>query len=187
MCLPGHPAVTYLFLGDEALHSTMSIITPQQLEMLLPLVCGWAVGQERAIVQSGVALSESQLADARRVGVAQPERVRLLRVAQIPVPMAPALAAAARATNLINPLTHGLTFRYGIFIRADCWNQRPLLVHQLVHISQYERLGGFEGYLRPYLLECITPPGYPLGPMEQEAVTTAAKFRVSALIGDDGH
>lgn len=119
--------MAYLFLGDEALHSTMSIITPQQLEMLLPLVCGWAVGQERAIVQSGVALSESQLADARRVGVAQPERVRLLRVAQIPVPIAPALAAAARATNLINPLTHGLTFRYGIFIRADCWNQRPLL------------------------------------------------------------
>lgn len=176
MCLPQHPAVAYLFLGDEALHSTMSIITPQQLEMLLPLVCGWAVGQERAIVQSGVALSESQLADARRVGVAQPERVRLLRVAQIPVPMAPALAAAARATNLINPLTHGLTFRYGIFIRADCWNQRPLLVHQLVHISQYERLGGFEGFLRPYLLECITPPGYPHGPMEQEAVTTAAKL-----------
>ena len=168
--------MAYLFLGDEALHSTMSIITPQQLEMLLPLVCGWAVGQERAIVQSGVALSESQLADARRAGVAQPERVRLLRVAQIPVPTARTLAAAARATNLINPLTHGLTFRYGIFIRSDCWNQRPLLVHQLVHTSQYERLGGFEGYLRPYLLECITPPGYPYGPMEQEAVTTATRL-----------
>ena len=80
------------------------------------------------------------------------------------------------STNLINPLTHGLTFRYGIFIRADYWNQRPLLVHQLVHTSQYERLGGFEGYLRPYLLECITPPGYPLGPMEQEAVTTATRL-----------
>ena len=65
----------------KAEHSTMSVITTQQLEMLLPLVCGWAVGQERAVVQSGVALSESQLADARRAGVAQPERVRLLRVA----------------------------------------------------------------------------------------------------------
>ena len=88
---------------DEANGPIVSIITTQQLEMLLPLVCGWAVGQERAIVQSGVALSESQLADARRVGVAQPERVRLLRVAQIPVPTARTLAAAARATNLITP------------------------------------------------------------------------------------
>ena len=105
--------MAYFFLGDEALHSTMSIITPQQLEMLLPLVCGWAVGQERAIVQSGVALSESQLADARRVGVVQPERVRLLRVAQIPVPIAPALAASARATNLINPLFFASCVRMG--------------------------------------------------------------------------
>ena len=159
---------------------TVNIITPQQLEMLLPLACAWAVGQEHAIVQSGVALSESQLADARRVGVAQLQRVRLLRVAQIPLPTAPALAAAVRATNLINPLTHGLTFRYGIFIRADCWNQRPLVAHELVHTAQYEQLGGFEGFLRPYLMECITPPGYPYGPMEQEAVATAAK-----LFGDE--
>jgi hypothetical protein len=154
----------------------VSIITPEQLETLLPLACAWAVGQERAILQSGVPLTESQLADARRVGVAQPERVRLLRVAQIPIPTAPALAAAARATNLISPLTHGLTLRYGIFIRADCWNQRHLVLHELVHTSQYERLGGFEGFLRPYLLECIAPPGYPYGPMEQEAVATVAKL-----------
>jgi hypothetical protein len=160
---------------DEAT-GLMSIITPQQLETLLPLACAWAVGQERAIVQSGVALSESQLEDARRVGVANPERVRLLRVAQIPVPTAPALAAAARVTNLINPLTHGLTLRYGIFIRADCWNQRPLVVHELVHTAQYEQLGGFEGFLRPYLLECVTPPGYPYGPMEQQALATASKL-----------
>ena len=160
--------------------SNVSIITPEQLEMLLPLACAWAVGQERAILQSGVGLSESQLADARQVGVARPERVRLLRVAQIPVPTAPALAAAARATNLISPLTHGLTLRYGIFIRADCWNKRQLVVHELVHTLQYERLGGFEGFLRPYLLECITPPGYPYGPMEQEASTTAARLCGSA-------
>jgi hypothetical protein len=34
---------------------------------------------------------------------------------------------------------------------------------------QYERLAGFEGFLRPYLLECISPPGYPFGPLELEA------------------
>jgi hypothetical protein len=156
----------------------MSIITPQQFEILLPLACAWGAEQERAILQSGVALTESQLADARRVGVAQPERVRLLRVVQIPAPTHPALAAAAITTNLISPLTGGLTLRYGIFVRVDWWGQRPLVVHELVHTSQYERLGGFEGFLRPYLLECITPPGYPYGPMEQEAVTTAARLYV---------
>jgi len=154
----------------------LSIITPQQFEMLFPLACAWAAEQERTVFQSGVALTEWQLADARRVGVAQPERVRLLRVVEIPTPTHPALAAAASATNLISPSTTGLTLRYGIFVRADCWEERSLVVHELVHTSQYERLGGFEGFLRRYLLECIAPPGYPYGPMEQEAITTAARL-----------
>jgi hypothetical protein len=154
----------------------MNVITPQQFEMLLPLACAWAAEQEHAILESGIALTEPQLADATRVRVAHPERVRLLRVVQIPLPAHPALAAAARATNLISPSTQGLTLRYGIFVRADHWGQRPLIVHELVHTSQYERLGGFNVFLRRYLLECITPPGYPYGPMEQEAVITAAKL-----------
>jgi hypothetical protein len=155
---------------------TLSIITPQEFETSFPLACAWAAEQERIILQSGVALTESQVADARRVGVAKPERVRLLRVVQIPAPTHPALAAAANATNLISPSTTGLTLRYGIFLRADCWGERSLVVHELVHALQYERLGGFEGFLRPYLLECIVPPGYPYGPMEQEASSTAARL-----------
>jgi len=78
----------------------MSIITPQQFEMLLPLACVWAAEQERVILRSGVALTASQLADARRVGVAEPDRIRLFRVMQIPSPTHPALAAAATATGL---------------------------------------------------------------------------------------
>lgn len=147
----------------------MSTITPQRFEILLPLACAWAAEQERAILRSGTALTDSQLEDARRVGVAEPERIRLLRVNEIPTPTHPALATAASATGLISPLTAGLTLRYGVFIRADCWGQRSLVAHECVHTMQYERLGGFEGFLRPYLLECITPPGYPYGPLEQEA------------------
>ena len=111
------------------------------------------------ILQSGVALTDLQLVDARRVGVAHPDRIRLLRVEQIQ--------------------TTGLTLRYGIFIRGDCWGERRLTVHEFVHTMQYERLGGVEGFLRPYLLECINPPGYPFGPMEQEAK------RVQRRVPDD--
>ena len=152
------------------------MITQQQLELLLPLACAWALDNETAILEAGVALNASQLADARLVGVTEPERVRLLRVPEIPSPSHPELAAAAKMTNLISPSTEGLTLRYGIFIRADCWGRHDLLVHELVHTSQYERLGGFENFLRPYLLECITWPGYPYGEMEQEAIIRAAKL-----------
>ena len=50
------------------------------------------------------------------------------------------------------------------------------MAHELVHTTQYERLGGIEAFLRPYLLECLSAPGYPHGPMEQEAITTAARL-----------
>jgi len=69
-----------------------------------------------------------------------------------------------------------MTLRYGIFIRSDCWARRLLVTHELVHVTQYERLGSFEAFLRPYLTECITPPGYPNGPMEREAITVSERL-----------
>ncbi len=141
--------------------------------MLLPLACEWAEKQERIILRDGLPLSLTQTTDAKSVGVTHPERVRLLRVARIPIPGHPALRAAA--TQLISPRTAGLTLRYGIFIRSDCWCDRRLVVHELVHTFQYERLGGFQQFLEQYLYECITI-GYPAAPMEQEAVTTTARL-----------
>lgn len=146
----------------------MSLITPEQWEMLLPLACAWAAEQERVILQSGVALTESQIADAKRVGVKRPERVRLLRVPEILTPTHPLLAQAAEATGLVSSFTIGLTLRYGIFIHDKHWGERRLVVHELAHTMQYERLGSIEAFLRQYLLECITI-GYPEAPMEQEA------------------
>ncbi len=70
--------------------------------------------------------------------------------------------------NLISPCTIGLTLRYSIFIRDDHWGQRRLVVHELAHTMQYERLGSIEAFLKQYLHECITI-GYPAAPMVQEA------------------
>ncbi|WP_020470044.1 hypothetical protein [Zavarzinella formosa] len=146
-----------------------SMFTLQQFETLLPLACAWASEQELAILRTGVPLTEAEMADARRVGVARPERVRLLGVPEIPMPEHPTLAFAAKASSLITPFTVGLTLQYGIFIHASCWSQRRLVAHELAHTMQYERLGGFEPFLRQYLGECLSI-GYPEAPMEQEAI-----------------
>lgn len=61
-----------------------------------------------------------------------------------------------------------MTLRYGIFIHTDHWGDSRLLVHELAHVAQYERLGGFHGFLFQYLQECINP-GYPYGSLELEA------------------
>jgi hypothetical protein len=151
------------------------MITQEQFKMLLPLACVWAEEQERVVLRNGVPLTPEQTADAVKIGVAHPEKVRLLKVVRIPIPTHPALRAAAETTQLISPSTGGLTLRYGIFIRADCWYDRQLIFHELVHTLQYERFGGFQQFLQQYLYECINI-GYPNAPLEQEAVTTTAKW-----------
>ncbi len=150
-------------------------ITPEQFKLLLPLACQWAAAQEQDICSRGQALSDAQIADARLVGVVEPERVRLLYVPEIPIPENPALRAAADATQLISPFTGGLTLRYGIFIRSDCRFRRPMVVHELGHTAQYERLGGFESFLRQYLFQCLTI-GYPDAPMEQEVISLTTRI-----------
>jgi hypothetical protein len=154
-------------------------VTLEQFESLLPLACDWAAEQEQNILGAGASLSQRALADAERIGVSQPERVRILYVPEIPIPQHPALRIAAEQTQLISPLTGGLTLRYGIFIRADCAYSRAMLVHELGHTAQYERFGGFEPFLRQYLFECLTI-GYPEAPMEQEVIS------LTALICGDG-
>lgn len=152
-----------------------SPISPAQFELLLPIACKWAAEQEQHILAAGEALSDAQLHDARLVGVSHPECVRLLYVPEILPPTHPMLRQAAEATHLISPLTGGLTLRYGILIRSDCRGRRPLVVHELGHTLQYERMGGFEAFLRQYLSECLTI-GYREAPMEQEVVDRTARI-----------
>ena len=84
-------------------------------------------------------------------------------------------AQLADTTQLISALTGGLTLRYGIFIRSDCRFNRAMVVHELGHTAQYERLRGFESFLRQYLSQCLTI-GYPEAPMEQEVISLAARI-----------
>jgi hypothetical protein len=150
------------------------ILSPEQFEELLPLAAAWAEEQEAKIIANGVALTAEQMDDAREVGVAHPGRVRILAVDTFPAPEHPALRAAGEAVQLISPATRGLTLGYGILIRRDVLCERWLVVHELAHTAQYERLGGALPFLRQYLHECLTV-GYPASPLEQEAVRAAAR------------
>ena len=73
------------------------MIPPAMIKMLLPLACKWAEKQERLILRDGVELTASQIDDARRIGVQNPERVRLRVVEEIPVSIDPSLIAKARS------------------------------------------------------------------------------------------
>ena len=150
-------------------------ITSDKFIYVLPLASEWAEAKEKVVLENGDPLPNSQIEDAIRVGVIHPERVRILKVPQIPFPKHPVLKAAAKTTQLITSSTVGLTVRYGIFVHSDFSDDRCVIVHELVHTSQYEKLGGFLPFIRKYLLQLINI-GYPEAPMEQEAVEMAEKI-----------
>ena len=58
---------------------------------------------------------------------------------------------------------------HGIVIRADAWQSRELLLHQLVHIAQCERSGGLEAFVGEYLSDRRTCADFSLGSLEDEA------------------
>jgi hypothetical protein len=146
-----------------------------RFEMLVPLAAKWAIEQERRILTYGLPLSELEIADAKAAGVQNPHLVRVLCVETIPSPGHPILKLAQAAIRFFVPAPRGLALQYGIFIRSDCWRNRSIVVHELVHTAQYERLGGILPFLRKYLSECLTI-GYSDSPLEREAITTADRI-----------
>jgi hypothetical protein len=148
--------------------------TVDQLDELVPLAAQWAIEQERRGLCEGVPLCEAELADAKKIGVTNPERIRLLRVETIPVPAHPMLRAAAASMSFLTATPRGLALDHGIFIRSDCWRDRELIVHELVHTWQYQRLGGIVPFLRTYLYQCATV-GYARAPLELEALAIAER------------
>jgi hypothetical protein len=140
----------------------------QQVEKLMPIAVKWVSEQENYILKHGIELSTDLKIDAYQVGIKEIEKVRLLKVDKIPSPSIPVLQKTLDKTGLLARSTIGTSLRYGIFIRADQWLKRSLVVHELVHTMQYERLGGIASFLQQYIIECIDP-GYPLGALEQEA------------------
>lgn len=150
----------------------MERLVPTLLRTLVPLAlpaaASWVEDQERVGLTTGCPLTRSEQADAAALGVCDPNRVRLVRVARMPLPGNGLLRRLARAAGVLSPDGAGLCLRHAIFIREPFWRERRLVIHELVHTAQYERLGGVRPFLRRYVEECLTV-GYLAAPMEREA------------------
>jgi len=139
------------------------------LPALLPLAYAYAERHEALLLKNGIPLTCDEIDDARRAGVREPEKIRRQCVLAIPEPEQAEVLIAARRSGLFQLGASGLALGYGVYLRQDAWNSRQTLVHELVHVGQYERLGGIRPFLDIYLRECLDP-GYPFGPLEQEAI-----------------
>lgn len=152
------------------------MMTREEFASILPMACAWVKQQEALILDKGIPLNEDQQIDAYLAGVKEITQVRLWHAGRAPEPMLPELKAAAERSGLLSSGTLGTCFRYGIYLQSDHRHDRSLLVHELVHTMQYERLGSIEAFLEQYLQECLTV-GYPDGALEQEALQVERQLR----------
>jgi len=157
-----------------------------QAQQLLPATLALLQAAEQAAILRGRVLTSDEMRTARRLGVAEPERVRVLVTPVLPSWMAPDLMAKATAvgnagTDNSNPSNAdadraqperrfgiaGLTAGHGILIGIHHANNQRVLAHELAHVAQYERLG-MRAFALRYLTELLSV-GYFRAPLELEA------------------
>ena len=156
------------------------MVDPEKLERLSALTVAYVKAQEEIILQQGMPLSPRQVQDAQLAGVQDTARVRILIVDRILAPENEELAEAAAQAQVITHASRAVTMGHGIIIRADRWQDRELILHQLVHVAQCERFGGPEKYVPQYLSDRSTCADFSLGSLEDEARNLARNICAQA-------
>jgi hypothetical protein len=138
-----------------------------ELPVILPRAIAWAEDKSKEALSFGLVLDARGISIARRVGVASPERIRVMLVDRIPRPEDPDLLLAATKSGLIGPDGEGITFGYGTYLVAR-HNSEQLLAHECRHVFQYEAAGSIAAFLPKYLQQ-IAEFGYAQAPYEIDA------------------
>ena len=137
------------------------------LPQLLPAAIAWANAQAEHVAQVGQPLTPPLIDIARRVGVKEPERIRVLLVDQLPLPEDAVLREVAIQEGLLGPSMAGLTLGHSIFIvHGNCTLR--LVSHECRHVHQYEVVGSIEAFLPIYLGQIIEYK-YEDAPLEVDA------------------
>ena len=132
---------------------------------IAPATARWAADHERRILAEGQALGPEGLAFARQLEIAEPETLRVLEVKSVPLPAPRPLVQLAGRWGLPVFEPAGMALGRGIYLLDG---HSRILRHELVHVAQYQRLGGIEPFMRRYLTECLVH-GYLDAPLEVEA------------------
>ena len=121
-------------------------------------ILDWAESEVQRAAKHGRVLGASEIELARRSGVQNPDRIRILESDQIRLPLVDdSLAGAA-----------GLTLGYAIFARRDALGPR-LISHEARHVHQFETCDcSLDQFLREYLRQIIKH-GYGNAPWEIDA------------------
>lgn len=132
---------------------------------IAPATARWAAGHERHILAEGRPLDRDGLAFALELEIPEPEGIRVLEVKSVPLPAPRPLVQLAGRWGLPLFEPAGMALGRGIYLLDG---HSRVLRHELVHVAQYQRLGGIGPFMSRYLTECLVH-GYHDAPLEVEA------------------
>lgn len=138
-----------------------------KLAHLLPLAQAWYQQTEQELYFSGRALNPQEQAIALKLAVQAPEQVRVLVLDEFPLPKQEVLKQAATEFGFGTESELARTIGSVILLKPSASHDPVVLQHELVHISQIERLGR-AGFIERYLSELFIV-GYARAPLELEA------------------
>ena len=154
--------------GDRAALAAPPPRIVEDVEALLPGALAFIDDSEGQILRRGRPLTEEQVRLARAVGVAHPERVRVLVDDEFVKPRDRDFIALARKLGIDTDAEEsGRAHGHGIHLKPGFARSRRLLAHELTHVAQYERMGK-AALLRRYFVELLVV-GYGRSPIEAEA------------------
>lgn len=141
----------------------------------LPIAWWWVSRHRRQILENGRPLSADEQSIAEALGIERRDEIRIWSVNLVPSPGGPLLRWLGRIVGISTHGAKGMALGHGIYLEDAQASRRSLIAHELVHVLQYERLGGTWPFLRDYLRQCLRQ-GYWSAPMEIEAREKAADF-----------
>lgn len=139
----------------------------EKVDRFFPAALSWFSETEAALHPLGRTLTDRERAKATELGVRRPEDVRILVLKKFPVPSDPELKKEAQHFGLGSFFEGGRTMGHVIMLKPRLAENWPVIVHELVHVSQFDKVGR-EAFLRRYITE-YEMLGYARAPMELEA------------------
>ncbi|MDR2674419.1 MAG: hypothetical protein LBC18_06015 [Opitutaceae bacterium] len=138
------------------------------IDELVGLVVPQCEELARCAADQGLALTPELLRLAVRVGVMEPEKIRLLIVPRVPMPRSPEIRSVFTAAGLSLEHLGSITQHHAIIMREGQHRRSEIWCHELRHVAHHECFGGTRGFMTVYVQELIHF-GYGLGPLEIDA------------------
>jgi len=137
---------------------------------------------EQRILEEGRPLTDSERTMALQAKVQYPDRVRILTLDAVPLPEEALLRQKLEEYGVLKLIgrAKGAAKGYGIIVTTSGAQWRTVIAHELVHVGQYERLGGIAEVMR-YHLPDLKANGYRRSELEDEAYRRAADIVGTSL------